>query len=122
MSTKQNPPRFACIDDYIAAAAPEVQTVLREIREVARCAVPEASETIAYQMPALRMGRVFFYFAAFKNHIGIYPPLHGDADLLRELQPWSGPKGNLKFPLNQPMPYALIQRVVIALAKDYGKN
>lgn len=121
MSSKQNPPRFADIDDYIAAAAPEVRAILSEIREIAQRAAPEASETISYQMPALRKGRVFFYFAAFKKHIGIYPPLHADAGLVQELQPWRGPKGNLQFPLDQPLPYALIQRLVAALAREYGK-
>lgn len=109
------------VDHYIETAAPEVRDILREIRRLARAEVPAAVETISYRMPALRMGRVFFYFAAFKNHIGIYPPVHGDAKLQQDLQPYQNEKGNLRFPLDQPMPYPLIRRVVAALAKEYGK-
>ncbi|MGH8492966.1 MAG: iron chaperone [Moraxellaceae bacterium] len=112
-------PHPSDIDSYIAAAAPEAQALLRELRHIATSSVPEACETIAYQMPALRLNRVFFYFAAFQKHIGIYPPVK-DAALVKELAPWRGPKGNLKFPLQQPIPYELVQRLVIALALEYG--
>lgn len=113
--------RYSDIDSYIAAAAPDVQPLLQKIRRLAKSAVPSATETISYQMPALKQGRVFFYFAAFKKHIGIYPPLQADKDLVHELAPWRGPKGNLQFPLNQPIPDALIQRIVLALAREYGQ-
>lgn len=109
------------VDHYIETAAPEARDILREIRRLARAEVPAAVETISYRMPALRMGRVFFYFAAFKHHIGIYPPVHGDAKLQKDLKPYQNEKGNLRFPLDQPMPYPLIRRVVAALAKEYGK-
>lgn len=114
-------PRFSDVDSYIAAAAPEVRARLEEIRRIACAAAPDAFETISYQMPALKQGRVFFYFAAFKNHIGVYPPVQADKDLVQELAPWRGPRGNLQFPLDQPLPYALIQRVVLALAREYSK-
>lgn len=113
--------RFTDVDSYIAAAAPEAQALLREIRRLAKAAAPEATETISYQMPALKQGRVFFYFAAFKKHIGIYPPVQADKQLVQELAPWRGPKGNLQFPLDQPLPYELIRRIVLALAREYGK-
>lgn len=114
-------PPYADVDSYIAAAAPDVQPLLQNIRRIARAAIPSATETIGYQMPALKQGRVFFYFAAFKKHIGIYPPLQADKDLVHELAPWRGPKGNLQFPLNQPIPDALIRRIVLALAREYGR-
>jgi uncharacterized protein YdhG (YjbR/CyaY superfamily) len=78
---------------------------------------PAAVETISYQMPAFKAGRVFIYFAAFKNHIGIYPPVRGNKDLEQDLVPYRGPKGNLKFPLNEPIPFDLIECVVEALHK-----
>ena len=71
-------------------------------------------------MPAFRRGKVFFYFAAFKRHIGIYPPLHDDAALVAELEPFRGPKGNLSFPLDQPLPLELIGRVAEALHRQYS--
>ena len=67
-------------------------------------------------MPAFKLSRIFIFYAAFQKHIGVYPPLHADPDLVAELTPYRGEKGNLKFPLDQPMPYNLIARVAKALA------
>ncbi|MCO6453665.1 MAG: DUF1801 domain-containing protein [Caldilineales bacterium] len=111
-------PRFTTIDDYFETASPEALPILQEIRELVPRLVPAAQETISYQMPAFRLKRVFFFFAAFKKHIGIYPPVNGDDDLMQALQPYSNEKGNLKFPLNQPMPYDLIGRVIETLARQ----
>lgn len=108
-------------DQYLASVTPEVRNLLEQIRAEAEKRVPDAQRTIAYQMPALRRGRVFFYFAAFKKHIGIYPPVTEPAALVEELAPWRGPKGNLSFPLNQPLPLELIGRVAEALAAQYAK-
>ena len=63
---------------------------------------------------------MFFYFAAFKKHIGIYPPVKGSATLQKRLARYRGPKGNLQFPLDEPMPYALIAQVAKTLAREYG--
>lgn len=106
------------VDEYIAAAAPDAQAILTEIRQLVKTAVPDAVETISYQMPAFKRKRVFFYFAAFKKHIGIYPPVQGDEELQQALLPFRGEKGNLKFPLDQPIPYDLIRRVAEALAQE----
>lgn len=108
------------IDDYIAAAPTGVQPVLQRIRRVARKAVPGAIERISYRIPALGAPKVFFYFAAFKKHIGIFPPVKGSATLQKRLARYRGPKGNLKFPLAEPMPYALIAQVAKALARERG--
>jgi len=109
------------IDDYIAAAAPMAQPVLRRIRAVVREAVPDATETISYRMPSLKVRKVFLHFAAFKKHIGIYPPVKGSATLQARLEKYRGPKGNLQFPLDAPMPYALIAQVAKTLARDFGR-
>ncbi|MCW5603255.1 MAG: DUF1801 domain-containing protein [Burkholderiales bacterium] len=87
-----------------------------------KAAVPWAEETVSYRMPAFRMGRIFIYFAAFKRHIGIYPPVRGDVALDKALRPYRGDRGNLKFPLDQPIPYGLIRRVVIVLKRQYAKQ
>jgi len=63
-------------------------------------------------MPAFTQNGVVVYFAAFKNHIGLYPPVSGDAKLEKDIAPYAGEKGNLRFPLNQPIPYELIERIV----------
>ena len=73
-------------------------------------------------MPAFKHGRVFFYFAAFKKHTGIYPPVTQDARLVRELAPYRGEKGNLSFPHNEPLPIELIDRVALALFREYERK
>jgi len=100
------------IDEYIAAAAPATRPILKRIRRVVREAAPDAEEAISYRMPAFRLKGILLYFAAFRNHIGLYPPVRGDANLAKSLARYTGPKGNLKFPLDEPMPYALIERIV----------
>lgn len=106
------------IDAYIDAAAPAAQPALRRIREIVRAVAPDASETISYRMAAFRKGSIPIYFAAFNSHIGIYPPIKVDASLEKTLAPYRGPKGNLRFPLAEPMPYDLIERVVRAAGKS----
>jgi uncharacterized protein YdhG (YjbR/CyaY superfamily) len=113
--------QFMHIDDYIESASPEVRGVLEEIRRVVRLAVPSAQETISYQMPALKLDKVFFYFAAFKKHIGVYPPVKGDCQLQSELERYRGEKGNLRFPLAEPIPYDLIGRVASELSRQSSK-
>jgi len=100
------------VDAYIAAADPTVQPILKEIRGIIRETAPEAEEVISYRMPAFKQKGMLIFYAAFTHHIGIYPPVKGDAALEAELKPYAGPKGNLKFPLNKIMPYDLIRRVV----------
>jgi uncharacterized protein YdhG (YjbR/CyaY superfamily) len=102
----------------IAASPSEVQPILRKIRRTISNAAPGAPELISYRMPAFRLNGILVYFAAFKNHIGLYPPVSGDAKLEKALLPYAGPKGNLKFPLDQAIPYALIKRVVLLRVKQ----
>ena len=103
----------ASIDEYIAASPSAVRPILKGIRRTISTAAPGAEELISYRMPAFRLHGILVYFAAFKNHIGLYPPVSGDARLEKALEPYAGPKGNLKFPLDRPIPYALIKRIVL---------
>ena len=103
----------ASVEEYIAASPSAVRPILKEIRRTISTAAPGAEELISYRMPAFRLHGILLYFAAFKNHIGLYPPVSGDARLAKALQPYAGPKGNLKFPLDRPIPYALIKRIVL---------
>lgn len=99
------------IDDYIATRAPEVRSILRRIRATIRKAAPKAEERISYRIPAFFQDGAIVYFAAFKQHVGLFPPVHGDTALEKAVAPYAGPKGNLQFPLNRPIPYALIARI-----------
>ena len=114
-------PAHATVDAYLAAAEPGARRVLRKIRSIVASAVPDAQQIISYQMPAFKLRRVFFCYAAFTSHIGIYPPVKGSDALEKALQPYRGPKGNLKFPLDQPLPYALIKRVAMALKRQHTR-
>jgi uncharacterized protein YdhG (YjbR/CyaY superfamily) len=100
------------IDEYIAAFSPDVQTILERIRATIHKVAPDAKETISYQIPAFTLSGALVYFAAFKNHIGFYPPVSGNARLEKAISPYAGEKGNLRFPLDQPVPYGLIERIV----------
>jgi uncharacterized protein YdhG (YjbR/CyaY superfamily) len=100
------------IDAYIAACPREVRPILERIRLTIKQAAPQAQETISYKIPAYRLNGTLVYFAAFKNHIGFYPPVRGDAELETAIAPYAGDKGNLKFPLGEPIPYTLIKRIV----------
>ena len=110
MAGKQKTPRD--IDDYVSGFAPDVQRVLQRIRATVRKAAPAAEETISYQIPAFTQNGVLVYFAAFKTHIGLYPPVRGDAAIRKAVAPYAGEKRNLRFPLDEPIPYALITRIV----------
>jgi len=106
------------IDVYIATFPSNIQAILKKIRAVAKKAAPKAEEKISYRIPALFQDGVLIYFAAFKNHIGVFPPVRGDAQLQKQLAPYRGPKGNLKFPLDEPIPYNLISRIVKLRVKE----
>lgn len=106
------------IDDYIAMSPQEVRSILETIRQTIRAAAPEATEGISYRIPTFRLGGVLIHFAAFQRHIGVYPPVSGDAALERALAPYAGEKGNLRFPLDQPMRYDLIGRIATLRAKQ----
>ena len=100
------------IDDYNAGFPPEKRAILEKIRTTIRDAAPDAKEVISYRMPTFTRDGVLVHYAAFKNHIGLYPPVSGDAQLESALAPYAGEKGNLRFPLDQPIPYDLIGRIV----------
>ena|SRR5947209_20277315 len=102
----------ATIGEYIAAFPPRVQSILKKIRSTIRKAAPEAEEKISYRMPAFVQDGILVYFAAFKSHIGIYPPVRAHSKLARDLERYRGEKGNLKLPLDEPIPYELISRIV----------
>jgi uncharacterized protein YdhG (YjbR/CyaY superfamily) len=106
------------VDQYIKACSPAVRPALIKIRATILRAAPNAVETISYRMPAFMLPGILVYFAAFKNHVGLYPPVRADAKLKAAAAKYAGPKGNLKFPLDRPIPYALIARIVKARVKQ----
>ena len=106
------------VDDYIAAFSPEMRKILEKIRSTIRRVAPEAEETISYRIPAFKLNGPLVYFAAFKKHVGFYPPIRDDARLMKAVSPYAGEKGNLQFPLDQPIPYDLIESIVALRVKQ----
>jgi uncharacterized protein YdhG (YjbR/CyaY superfamily) len=112
---------FATVDEYIGSFPDDVRTILDEIRRRIHTAVPEAAETISYQIPTFTLGgSAFVYFAGWKHHVAVYPIPPGDAAFEQELAPYRAAKGTLKFPLKRPIPFDLIERVAVLLAAQRG--
>ena len=109
-------------DSFFLTASPEARLRLEAIQARVEQRVQGADRCASYGMPAFRLGKVFIYFAAFKKHIGIYPPIKEPAALVEELAAYRGPKGNMSFPHSEPLPLELIGRVAEALAKHYGRT
>ena len=106
------------IDAYIATFPPDVQAILEKIRSTVREAAPDAEEKISYRIPAFTLEGNLIYFAAFKRHIGVYPPVRGPEAFVRAVAAYANEKGNLRFPLDEPMPYGLIGRIVKARVRE----
>jgi len=104
--------RSVQVDRYVAAFPKDVRSLLNKVRKTIRAAAPQAAEVISYRIPAYKQDRMLVYFAGFKAHIGLFPPVRGDARLAKAVSKYAGPKGNLRFPLDRPLPLALIARIV----------
>lgn len=100
------------IDAYIAGFPEPVQEILHKIRQIIRDAAPEAEEAIKYQIPTFVLHGNLVHFAAFAHHIGFYPAPSGIAHFQDALSAYKGAKGSVQFPLDAPIPYALIQQIV----------
>ena len=110
MTTNKTTPKN--IDAYIANFPKDVQEILSELRATIRDAAPEAEETISYQMPTFRLKGNLVHFAAYKNHFGFYPTPSGIENFKKELSLYKGAKGSVKFPIDKPLPFDLISKIV----------
>lgn len=99
------------IDEYIANFPPDVQKVLQKVRKIIRKVAPDAQEKINYGIPTFTLNGNLVHYAGFKNHIGFYPTPSGIEKFKSELSKYEGAKGSVKFPLDQPIPYELIQKI-----------
>ena len=104
------------IDDYIGTFPPEVQDVLTDIRSRLHEAVPGMTEAMSYGMPTLKLdGKSLVHFAGWKKHVSLYPAPEADEPLEAEMAPYLAGRGTLKFPLDQPIPAGLLERIIVAL-------
>ena len=111
-SIASNRGRYATIDDYIAAFPEQTQRILRDLRAAIRAAAPDAAEKISYGMPTYDLRGNLVHFAAYSKHIGFYPTPSGVAAFQDELSAYKSSKGAVQFPLGQPLPLELIERIV----------
>ncbi|QOG04419.1 iron chaperone [Flavobacterium sp. MDT1-60] len=106
------------IDEYIGAFPNDVQEILEKVRMTIQKAAPDATEKISYSMPAFEQNGIVVYFAAFKNHIGLYALPSGHEAFQEELSRYKSGKGSVQFPFNKPMPYDLITKIVKFRVKE----
>lgn len=106
------------IDQYIAAFPGEVQKLLQQMRDTIRKAAPKAEETINYAIPTFKLNGNLVHFAAFKKHIGFYPGPSGIQAFKKEFSAYEGAKGSVQFPFDQPLPLALVTKVVKFRVKE----
>jgi uncharacterized protein YdhG (YjbR/CyaY superfamily) len=104
--------KFKTVDEYFSTFPESTVNILEQVRKTIKKAAPEAKEVISYNMPAFKMNGVLVYYAAYKGHIGFYPTSTPIEVFKNELTPYKYSKGAIQFPINQPMPFDLIGRIV----------
>jgi uncharacterized protein YdhG (YjbR/CyaY superfamily) len=115
--------QFTTIDEYIALFPPAAQEKLHLIRQTIRETAPEAEEAIKYRMPTFVFHGNLVYFAAWKKHVGLYPITSSMEASLPELAAYAtSGRGTIKFPLNQPLPVSLIQKIVASRVQENLEN
>ncbi|HEX2076900.1 MAG TPA: DUF1801 domain-containing protein [Longimicrobium sp.] len=111
MRTAQPAP--ASVDEYIAGFPAATQQVLQQVRATIRAAAPDAEEAISYQIPTFKLrGRQLVYFAGFDRHVSVYPAPVANPEFAEDMAVYGSGRGTAKFPLNRPIPFDLITRIV----------
>ena len=110
MKTDQTTPKS--IDDYIAGFPPDVRVILQKLRATIRKTAPAAEEAIKYRLPTFVLHGNLVHFGAFKKHIGFYATPTGNKQFRQELSAYQGAKGSVQFPLDKPIPYGLVSKMV----------
>jgi len=109
---------FQSIDEYIYIFPRDVQVVLQNMRQAIRGVAPDAEETISYQIPTFKLNHNLVHFAAYKNHIGFYPTSSGIKAFKKELSSYKCSKGAVQFPLDMPVPFGLVKKIVMFRVKE----
>lgn len=115
--------KFDSVDDYIASFPKETRVVLKDLRARIKRLVPEAEESMSYGMPGYKLNKKpLAYFAGWKDHIGFYPTPNGIEAFEKELAPYKSGKGTAQFPLNKPLPYDIIEKIVEFRKKELERK
>lgn len=111
--------QFKTIDEYIKTFPKDIRDILEQIRSTVKKTAPQAEEAIAYQMPTFKLnGKNLVHFAAFTKHIGFYPTPSGISVFEKELSAYKSAKGSVQFPINESVPFKLIEKIVKFRVKD----
>ena len=115
--------KFETINECIEAFPENLRAILEKLRATVRKAAPEAVESISYDMPSFKLdGKRLVYFSAWKDHIGFYSIPEGSEAFRKQLSPYAGPKGSLRFPLEKPIPYDLVKKIVTLRWREIQKR
>jgi uncharacterized protein YdhG (YjbR/CyaY superfamily) len=112
--------KTSSVEEYLATLPADKRATLEKLRKTIKAAAPKAIETISYQMPAFKdRGRILVYYAAFKDHYSLFPASEAVMEALREeLEPYFAGKGTIRFPAGEPVPSALVRKVVKARIEE----
>ncbi len=116
MKTGQTVPKT--IDEYISCAPKEVREILEKMRATIRKSAPGAEEAVKYGLPTFVLKGNLVHFGAFKHHIGFYATPSGHTEFKSELSAYQGAKGSVQFPLDKPIPFALVTKIVKFRVKE----
>jgi len=109
------------IDEYIAMFPEDIQNILEKLRQTIKESAPGAEEGISYRMPVFKQNGSLVWFAAFKDHIGFFPTTSGREAFKKELSKYKGGKGTVRFPLDEPIPYDLVRKIVKRRVRENQK-
>jgi uncharacterized protein YdhG (YjbR/CyaY superfamily) len=104
--------KFKTVDEYLSAVPANTKGILEKLRKTIKQVAPQAEELISYNMPAFKLNGMLVYYAAYKDHIGFYPTPSGIEAFKKELSDYEGAKGSIKFPIDRPIPFDLISKIV----------
>ena len=106
------------IDEFISSYPKDVQDILQELRQTIAKAAPEAKEKISYGIPTFTLHGNLVHFSAYESHIGFYPGAGAIVDFKKDLKPYETSKGTVRFPIDQPIPFPLIRKIVLYRVKQ----
>lgn len=110
------------LQEYLSSLAPKKKAAINQVRVMVKQMYPDSKESFSYGMIGFKQDKMFLYVGAFSNHIGVYPPVTACKDTIRLTRQWRNVKGNLLFPLDQPIPFPMIRKVAEALHKQYHQT
>jgi uncharacterized protein YdhG (YjbR/CyaY superfamily) len=118
MATKIKIPPAATVDEYVKRFPPKVRTILQKLRQIIKKAAPKAEELISYQIAGYKYQGMLIYFAAWEKHISVYPAPREHEAFKKELSAYKGGKGTVQFPIDKPLPWGLITKIVKFRVKE----